>query len=307
MSLPAGVVPVLLSAVGFASLPLWAKLGYRAGLDPVTLLAVRFALAAPLILGAGVLRSPAALRRPPRDLFLLLSQGAVGYGLPAVLALSAFRIASGAVVSALYFTFPIWVTLGAVLVLREPLRGRQAAALALGVGGAVVVAVAPGAAGPDAAAAVKTPPAGIALSLGAALAYAVYTVSAQRFLARLDPLAVAGYSMLGCALVFLAVRLVAGGPWPGAAGPLLGLGGAMAVTSTALPLVLLLSGLRRLGAARTAVLATIEPVVTALLLFLALGERLSPWQAVGILAIVVGVALVAGPRDRPRAPGPAYS
>lgn len=279
------VACVLLSALGFGSLALWVKLGFRAGLDPLSLLAARFALAAPVLLAACALRDPAALRRPPADVARLLAVGAVGYGTPSLLAFLALRITDGAVFSALYFTFPLWVAVGTAVVFREPIGARQAGALALAVGGSALAAgLAGGAAG-------AAPPAGIALCLGAALAYSTYVVAGQRLLARHDPLAVAGYSMLGCALLFLVVRLAAGGPPPDAL-PLLRAAGLMALAATALPLAFLLTGMRRLGASRTAIVGSAEPVFTAGLLALTLGERLSIAQALGILAIVGGVALV---------------
>lgn len=296
MRLRPGVVPVLLSALGFASLPLWAKLGFRAGLDPVTLLAARFALAAPILLAAAALRDPAALRRSPKEVALLLAQGAVGYGTPALLAFLGFRVASGAVVVAAYFTFPLWVTLGGALFLGERLRARQLVALALAVGGTALAAGLVGAPRPGAT------PAGAAYGLAAALAYAVYLISAQKLLARIDPLAIAGYSMLGCALVFPAARLAAGGPSPEALWSLLAVAVAMALAATAVPLGLLLTGLRRVGASRGAVIGSVEPVFAAGLLYLTLAERLSAWQGAGILAVAGGVALVAGgPPARPPA------
>lgn len=281
---------VLLSALGFGSLALWAKLGFRAGIDPVTLLAARFSVAAPLLLAACALRDPKALKRPQGEVAVLLLQGAAGYGTPALLAFLAFRITSGAVVSALYFTFPIWVTIGVALLFRERIGPRQAAALVLAVGGSALAAgVVDG--GGDA------PVTGVLFSLGAAFSYATYVLSGQRLLARIDPLAVAGYSMLGCSLLFLTVRAAAGGPLP-PLGPFLLTAVLMAVAATALPLALLLSGMRRLGAARSAVVASAEPVFTAVLLYLALGERLAASQAAGVLAIVLGVAIVsAAPPD----------
>lgn len=285
---PRAVACVLVSALGFGSLALWVKLGFRAGLDPLSLLAGRFALAAPILLAACALRDPAALGRPPADVARLLALGAVGYGTPSLLAFLALRITDGAIFSALYFTFPLWVTLGTALVFRERLGARQAGALALAVGGSALAAGPFGAGGGN-------PPAGIALSLGAALAFSVYVIAGQRVLARHDPLAVAGYSMLGCALLFVVIRLAAGGPPPPAL-PLLRAAGLMALVATALPLAFLLTGMRRLGAARTAIVGAAEPVFTAGLLALTLGERLSVVQVLGIVAIVAGVALVSAGR-----------
>jgi drug/metabolite transporter (DMT)-like permease len=60
--------------------------------------------------------------------------------------------------------------------------------------------------------------------------------------------------------------------------------------------------MRSLGAARSAVIASGEPVFTATLLYLALGEGLAPSQAIGVLAIVLGVALVSAEPAARRGP-----
>ncbi len=291
------VACVLLSALGFGSLALWVKLGFRAGLDPLSLLAARFALAAPVLLAACAVRDRRALARPPREVGLLLAMGAVGYGTPSLLAFLALRITDGAVFSALYFTFPLWVALGTALLFREPIGRRQVAALALAVGGSALAAgLLDGAGG-------NRPPAGLVLSVGAALFYSIYVLAGQRVLARTDPLAVAGYSMLGCAAIFVALRVAAGGA-PPAPLPLLRAAGLMALVATAAPLGLLMTGMRRLGAARTAVVGAAEPVFTAGLLALTLGERVSASQGLGVLAIVAGVALVSATPPRAKALGP---
>jgi drug/metabolite transporter (DMT)-like permease len=103
--------------------------------------------------------------------------------------------------------------------------------------------------------------------------------------------------MLGCAVLFLALRVAAGGA-PPALRPLLHAAGLMALVATAAPLALLMLGMRRLGAARTAVVGAAEPVFTAGLLALTLGERVSASQGLGILAIVAGVTLVSHGAER---------
>jgi drug/metabolite transporter (DMT)-like permease len=48
-------------------------------------------------------------------------------------------------------------------------------------------------------------------------------------------------------------------------------------------------GVRRIGAQRGAVLSTVGPPTTVLLAWALLGERLGPWQWLGIALIVGGI------------------
>jgi len=54
-----------------------------------------------------------------------------------------------------------------------------------------------------------------------------------------------------------------------------------------------LAGLQRLGASRSSILSTLEPVVTLLLAAVCLGEALLPLQLAGGAMILVAAALVA--------------
>jgi drug/metabolite transporter (DMT)-like permease len=61
-----------------------------------------------------------------------------------------------------------------------------------------------------------------------------------------------------------------------------------------------LAGSRRIGAARAALLSTIEPVYTIVMATLLLGERLDPLQVLGGGLVVVGVLIAeSGGSERP--------
>ena len=64
------------------------------------------------------------------------------------------------------------------------------------------------------------------------------------------------------------------------------------VFATVLPLFFMAEGVRRIGAARGALLSTVGPPATAGMAYLLYGERLSPLQLLGTLLVVVSVALL---------------
>ncbi|MCO8649757.1 DMT family transporter, partial [Burkholderia multivorans] len=64
---------------------------------------------------------------------------------------------------------------------------------------------------------------------------------------------------------------------------------AIALVSTVAAMLAFFAGLERLGAARTSMLSTLEPVVTVALAALLFGEALSPLQWAGGVAILAAV------------------
>ena len=58
--------------------------------------------------------------------------------------------------------------------------------------------------------------------------------------------------------------------------------------------------MRRIGAQRGSVMSTVGPPTTVLLAFFLLGERLSAWQWLGMVLIVLGILVLDLARTRNR-------
>jgi drug/metabolite transporter (DMT)-like permease len=67
---------------------------------------------------------------------------------------------------------------------------------------------------------------------------------------------------------------------------------ALALVCTVLPVFGLNAGIRALGSTRSAIIATFEPVLTALLALVFLGELLQPLQWLGGLIIIASVIVL---------------
>ncbi|HET6311480.1 MAG TPA: EamA family transporter, partial [Candidatus Nitrosotalea sp.] len=65
-----------------------------------------------------------------------------------------------------------------------------------------------------------------------------------------------------------------------------------ALFPTMLAISLFMAGLPRVGAARAALLSTVEPVLTVLLAVVLLGDRLSVIQVMGGVLVLLAVVLV---------------
>jgi drug/metabolite transporter (DMT)-like permease len=204
----------------------------------------------------------------------------------ASLSLSALRFLPAATIGFLFYTFPAWVTLGSAMRGVEPLTARRALALALALGGIAGMVGTPGAA--------PMAPLGVLLALAAALVYALYLPLMGARQRGLPPLGVAFAVSLGGTLWFLV--------WCAGSGALLPVPGTHELLLSASMGVLgagafygLLAGLAALGAVRTAITSTIEPLWTALLGVLVLAQPLGVGTLLGGAGVLAAVILLSLP------------
>lgn len=239
---------------------------------------------------------PRAFRLRLRELPLLLLFGVAGLTFVQWFYFLAIRRLDIGVGLLLEYLAPLLVALWARFVLRERVRRRIWAALALALAGLVGVVEAWRGFSLDAL--------GVAAALGAAAAYALYVLVAERGLRSRDVVSLTFYGFL-CSAVFWALAQ----PWwtfpagrVGATVPLLGrLQGVhlpvwalvlwMLVLGTVVPFRLMIGALRFVPATRAAIVATAEPVVASVVAFAWLGETLGAAQLAGGAVVLAGVAL----------------
>lgn len=138
-------------------------------------------------------------------------------------------------------------------------------------------------------------PVGVALDLGAALAWALYILFGQRA-GRVDGGQAVSLGMFTAALVVAPFGVAEAGASLLAPGILLS-GLAVAIMSSALPYSLEMTALRRLDRKSFGVLMSLEPAVAACAGLVLLGERISAvqWLAIG-LVIAASVGITVGSR-----------
>ncbi|MGH7531523.1 MAG: DMT family transporter [Gemmatimonadales bacterium] len=250
-----------------------------------------------LLLGTAALAGWAALFR--REIFRidrtgLLLMGLLGGALVALFELAyQFGIAGAGVAgaAALLYTAPVMVALIAKPLLGERLTPlRFALAVVVMIGAAMTVIGKSGAA-PQSEVPLPSLFAGVLGGLLSAVSYASTTVLARWTVPRYGSYRMLFWEALG-GLVILAVLLPLVGhtpaPPPTATGWVYTL--ALAAGGVVLANFLFFAGVRRIEAAPTAVAATIEPVVGALLAWLLLSQGLTLLGWVGLLMVVGGVS-----------------
>jgi drug/metabolite transporter (DMT)-like permease len=298
-----GTLSCLASGAAFGAMGIFGKLAYAEGATVGTLLAVRFALAAALFWALAIAggRARDIARLPRRHAGSALALGAAGYAAQAGCYFAALRRVDASLLALLLYTFPALVAGAAVALGRERLDARRLTALGLALGGLALVVAGAGRGALD--------PLGVALGLAAAVVYSAYILVGEVLAAR-----VPGPSLTALVCTGAAASLAAGSALLGD----LRLGGltaagwgwlaCLALLSTVVAIGLFFAGLRRVGPTNAAVLATVEPLVAAVLAFAVFGEALAPVQLAGGALIIVAVFALQlrTRRCRPRAaiPGP---
>ena len=263
-------------------------------LDPGWLTAVRFALAAAVLLA--VVRCQWAGWQKLRAAFSwqVLAWGAAGYG-GAVL-MQNYGVARTSVTHAALLIGAGPVLIAVLTALWRHVVARPLAWAGFAVSLAGVAAVAGGAGGGASAA-------GDALVLTSTALIAAMTVAQSRLLRDRDPVAVTAIQFGGAALATLPVAACTSGlpAAPAGAGPVFAVI-ALTAAATLVPFTLFAYGQRRVPAEVAGAFLNLEPLVGAAIGIVAFGDPFGPRQVLGGACIVAGIALSSLPALRGRAP-----
>ena len=279
-----GAVFVAISAAAFGSMAIFGVWAQDDGVDTPTVLFVRFFAAALILAGVQYARGipmPTLRRCVP-----VAAMGAIGYVGQSYCYFLGLEHADASLIALLLYLYPAFVAILAAVFLRERIGGMTACALALAlVGMALVVGGGNGEV------------IGYALGIGAAVVYSVYITVGAVATDGLDAIAVATVVCIAAAIVtggIVLARFAAGEPasFPESSRGWVSLV-AIAAICTALAIIMFFAGMARLGATSTAVMSTLEPVVTVALATWLLDESLSAVQAVGAVVVIAAVVALA--------------
>ena len=287
-----GTACVVASAVAFGAMAILARIAFASGVDTATLLALRFAIAAVVMLAVAVVRKIALPSGGTLAVVVLL--GTVGYGGQAFSFFTALTLAPAGLVALLLYLHPALVALLAAVFLHERLTAVKLVALALALTGTVLT-IAPALASSNGAPRGTGVLIGIVFAMAAAIFYSLYIVVGAWIGRRVAAFQVSTVVIASAAALFVAASLIRGPQWPQtSAGWLAVL--AIALLSTVAAVTLYFAGLRRIGPTRASTLSTLEPLVTVTLAALVLGESIAPVQMAGGALILTAVVLLARAR-----------
>jgi len=263
------------------------------GFSPLSYAAPRFTIATIVFLAIGARRQTRLFAIPRRDLGRIALWGMLAVSTNQIGFAWSFDFASTTAIALLFGTLPIFAGIFSQLLGIERLGSWRWVAAAVSFGGVALVAL--GASGE-----VSTGPGGILLALYAPATFALYSIALAPYVREHGTYRVNAVLSLACLPVLLAAAApeLARTDW-GAVEPLsfacLLYSAVVAYAFTNLVWFLAVS---RVGAARAAVYANLQPFFGAIFAVLLLSEPMAPLQWVGGVAIAGGIVIS---RLRPRA------
>jgi drug/metabolite transporter (DMT)-like permease len=289
---PIGVAAVLTAATLFAINGTVSKVVLESGVSTLRLVEIRCTAAAAVFFLIASLRSPGTLRIGARELGFVVIYGITGIALVQWLYLVAIARMPVSLALLIEFTAPLLVALWVRFARRGEVRARVWVALVLSFGGlAVVGQVWQG---------LTLDGLGLLAAGCAAISLAAYYLMGERGLGRRDPFSLSAWGF-AAAGAFWSLLL----PWwsfpfdamthrvaiAGTTAPVWLLVIWVVLLGTVAPFGLSLFGIGRIGATRTGLVGTAEPVLAGLVAWIMIDELLTGWQLAGACIVLTGIVL----------------
>ncbi|MEJ5031168.1 DMT family transporter [Comamonas sp. MYb69] len=280
------MVCAVVGAIAFSGKAIIVKLAYRHGVDAITLIMYRMLFALPLfvIMAWWAGRGKPALSL--RDWLAVIALGFCGYYLSSYLDFAGLSYISAGLERLILYLNPTLVLALGWLLYRKVASGRQLLGLTISYAGVMLVF------GME----LYTHGAGQQVGWGAtlvflsAVSYAIYLVYSAQYVKRLGALRLVGlatsFACLFCIAQFLLTRPLQAAQVDAA---VIWLSVLNATLCTAVPVLLVMLAVERLGAATVAQTGMIGPLSTILMGVWLLGEPLTPVMVGGTALVLTGI------------------
>jgi drug/metabolite transporter (DMT)-like permease len=278
---------LLLAAAGsiaFSGKAIIVKLAYRYGVDAVTLIMLRMLFALPIF---ALMAWWASRGKPPltrKDWLGVLWLGVTGYYLASFLDFAGLAYVSASLERLILYLNPTLVMLLGLVLYQRRVKALQIIGMAISYGGvALVFGHEITLMGADAAW-------GALLVFLSAVSYAVYLVYSGEMVKRLGALRLVGLATtvacLCCLLQFVVLRPMSAAV---VAPEVIWLSVLNATVCTAVPVLLVMMAIERIGPNLVAQTGMIGPMSTILMGVLILGEPFTAWVAAGSVLVIAGI------------------
>lgn len=278
-----GSIAVVVSAMLFGAMPLFAKVVYANGGNSVSVVFYRvfFALFPALLY---LLRKGISLAISRREALQILLLAVCGYGGTAYLLFLSYNFVPSGMATTLHFVYPVLVILGSILFLREKAGARRLVCVGLCMAG--ILLFYNGESGGS--------PLGVLIALSSGVTYSFYILYlGHSSLRRMHPIKLIFYMNVFCSALMGGIGL-ATGQLTAALTPLGW--GSMLILSVVISfsaVLLFQTGVRTTGPQNTAILSTFEPITSLILGALIFHEHLGFRSLLGCALILAAVILVA--------------
>ena len=283
-NLASGLLLAAAGSIAFSGKAIIVKLAYRYGVDAVTLIMLRMLFALPIF---AVMAWWASRGKPPltrKDWIGVAGLGFSGYYLASFLDFAGLAYISASLERLILYLNPTLVMLLGLVLYQRRVKAKQIIGMAISYGGvALVFGHEITLLGADAAW-------GALLVFLSAVSYAVYLVYSGELVKRLGALRLVGLATtvacLCCLLQFLVLRPLTAAV---VAPEVIWLSVLNATVCTAVPVLLVMMAIERLGPSLVAQTGMIGPMSTILMGVLILGEPFTAWVAAGSALVIAGI------------------
>lgn len=286
-----GILEIIASGITFGFLGLFGKAAYQAGLSPGELLSFRF-LFASILLGVFLaFKNPKLLKVPKEVLIKSLCLGIFGYAIFSSCYFQALKGLSASLTVLLLYLYPVMVSLGALYLFKEKMSPAAWVALPITCAGMALLVWGD---------MNVQQPISLLFGVGSAVFYSIYILASRKWLSGVAPLSSSLYIQIGTAVALILFNFhfnlegiqrsqeIIANAWHILIG--------ISLLSTILPMLLFLSGLKKLTSSETSILSTTEPLTAIFVAGLFLGEQLTSVQYLGAVFVIAALILTSLPK-----------
>jgi drug/metabolite transporter (DMT)-like permease len=282
-----GLLLASFGAIAFSGKAIIVKLAYRYGVDAVTLIMYRMLFALPIfaVMAWWASRGKEPLTR--KDWLGVLGLGFSGYYLASFLDFAGLQYISASLERLILYLNPTLVLVLGMLLYQRKISRVQGLAMLVSYAGVLLVF------GHEVKLEGKTTLLGAALVFASAISYAVYLVYSGELVKKLGSLRLVGLATsvacLFCILQFVLLRPLGAAV---VAPEVIWLSVLNATLCTAVPVLMVMMAIERIGAGLAAQTGMIGPMSTIAMGVVFLGEPLNMWIIAGTALVLAGVFLV---------------
>ena len=290
----AGLALAMFGAIAFSGKAIIVKLAYRYGVDAVTLIMYRMLFALPIFMAMAWWASRGKPPLSGRDWLGVAGLGFSGYYLSSFLDFAGLQYITASLERLILYLSPTLVLLLSWVLYRKKVHSTQLIGMTISYCGVVLVF------GHELRLDGGQAALGAALVLASAGTYAVYLVYSGQLVQRLGSLRLVGLATsvacLCCLLQFVLLRPL--GTALEVAPQVIWLSVLNATLCTAVPVLMVMMAVERIGPALSAQTGMIGPMSTILMGVLILDEPFTAWIAAGTVLVIAGVFVVSRAASR---------
>ena len=279
-----GLLLAVFGAIAFSGKAIIVKLAYRYGVDAVTLIMYRMLFALPIF---ALMAWWSSRGKPPlsrQDWLGIVGLGFTGYYLASFLDFAGLSYISASLERLILYLNPTLVLLLGLVLYKRKIARRQALGMLISYTGIFLVF------GHEIQLEGSHVAMGAMLVFLSAISYAVYLSFSGELVQRLGAIRLVGLATTVACLLCLA-QFVILRPWSAAlvAPEVVWLSVLNATLCTAVPVLMVMMAIERVGAGTAAQAGMIGPMSTILMGILILGEPFTAWVAAGTLLVMTGI------------------